>query len=60
MMEILFWIIVICLPLITINQLLSFYFKLNKLDEWQKHKQILEQNNLIISYLSNIDKKLIK
>tara|TARA_B100001059_G_C17363688_1_gene346364 strand:- start:21 stop:200 length:180 start_codon:yes stop_codon:yes gene_type:complete len=59
-MEILFWIIVICLPLITINQLLSFYFKLNKLDEWQKHKQILEQNNLIISYLSNIDKKLIK
>ena len=58
MIDILFWIIIICLPLITMNQLLSFYFKLNKLDEWQKHKQILEQNNLIISYLADIDKKI--
>ena len=57
-MDILFWIVVICLPLITINQLLSFYFKLNKLNEWQKHKQILEQNNLIISYLADINKKI--
>jgi len=57
-MNILFWIIIICLPLITMNQLLSFYFKLNKLDEWEKHKQILDQNSLIISYLADIDKKI--
>ena len=58
MYDFLFWVVIICLPLITMNQLLSFYFKLNKLDEWQKHKQILEQNNLIISYLADIDKKI--
>tara|TARA_X000000950_G_C13530003_1_gene503208 strand:- start:62 stop:238 length:177 start_codon:yes stop_codon:yes gene_type:complete len=57
-MTFVFWVVIICLPLITMNQLLSFYFKLNKLDEWQKHKQILEQNNLIISYLADIDKKI--
>ncbi len=57
-MTFVFWVVIICLPLITMNQLLSFYFKLNKLDEWQKHKQILEQNNLIISYLADINKKI--
>ena len=57
-MTFVFWVVIICLPLITMNQLLSFYFKLNKLNEWQKHKQILEQNNLIISYLADIDKKI--
>ena len=57
-MTFVFWVVIICLPLITMNQLLSFYFKLNKLDEWQKHKQILEQNNVIISYLADVDKKI--
>ena len=33
-MDILFWVVVICLPLITINQLVSLVLNLNKADEW--------------------------
>lgn len=58
MMDILFWVVVICLPLITINQLVSLVLNLNKADDWVMHNEIKSQNNAIYSKLDDIERKI--
>ena len=57
-MDILFWVVVICLPLITINQLVSLVLNLNKADDWVMHNEIKSQNNSIYSKLDDIERKI--